>query len=146
MKRRVTQTIGASRDGRPTTATTAARSAAPEAVAPQSTTQPTETDDTGARLHELPAALIEQLDNVILELVRDEPAELGPAMPAHILWGSKEPVTQAAHAQNPAYGRFNHVPHGDLLNRVHELIAAGRLQLSGDPRVLTPGGPTTDVR
>lgn len=97
-----------------------------------------ESDTAQTRLHELPAAPVADLDDAIIGLVRDAPAELGSAMPAHILWGSKGPATvKAGHPAHPSYGRFGHVQHSDLLERVQVLIAAGHLRLTGDPGVLT---------
>ncbi len=90
-----------------------------------------------ARLHELPAAQTDDLDEAIIGLVRDAPGELGPAMPAHIVWGSNGPATKLRYAQHADYGRFSHVQHADLRRRVDELVAAGRLRLTDDPRALT---------
>lgn len=109
---------------------------------PADTPSPVERDGhrgRGARLQELPVSRIADLDDAIVQLIRDSPGKLGQAMPAHILWGSKGPATIKAgwHAHRD-YGRFKEVLHADLLQRVHELVAAGRLQLAGEPRVLTP--------
>jgi len=100
------------------------------------TTGPAGSDER-ARVHELPAAQTDDLDEAIIGLVRDAPGELGPAMPAHILWGSNGPATKLRYAQHADYGRFSHVQHADLRQRVDELIAAGRLRLTDDPRALT---------
>lgn len=90
-----------------------------------------------ARLHELPAARVSQLDETIIGLVRGAPATLSRSMPAHILWGSRGPATtKAGHPAHPDYGRFAYVQHSDLTERVKELIAVGRLELVGDPGVL----------
>jgi hypothetical protein len=99
-----------------------------------------------ARLHEHPATPQAGLDQAIIGLVRDAPAKLGRAMPAHILWGSRGPTTvSAGYPAHPDYGRFSHVQHRDLLERVRILIAAGYLKLTGDPGCLTLTQLSSDV-
>jgi hypothetical protein len=63
---------------------------------PVNHTPPGDSATTEAQLHELPSASFADLDDAIIGLVRDAPAKLGPAMPAHILWGSEGPATVKA--------------------------------------------------
>ncbi len=140
MQRRLHQALGthptlrSSEPPAPVPALTIDKPAARDDMIPP---QPSGSADRVSLLHELPAALVADLDEAIVGLVRSASDGLGPAMPAHILWGSKGPATRASHGQHPDYGRFAHVQHADLMQRVHELIATGRLGLSGDPRILT---------
>ncbi|MBA2765749.1 MAG: hypothetical protein H0U33_02095 [Solirubrobacterales bacterium] len=72
------------------------------------------------------------LDGAIVGVVRTARPKVGRTRTVEILRGSQARIIREnAYDGLPGYGTFDHLTAGEVLGRVDELIAAGRLRSTG---------------
>jgi ATP-dependent DNA helicase RecQ len=72
------------------------------------------------------------LDDAIIGVVRSAQPPVGRTRAVEILRGGRSKViAEYSYDDLPVYGSFAHLRSGDVLGRVDELLAAGRLRSTG---------------
>ena len=75
---------------------------------------------------------VSELDASIVEVLQAVPTPVGRTRTVEILRGSRaSALRRSGHDQLEAYGAYAHLPAPDVLARIDELVADGRLRLTG---------------